>query len=83
MKIKPLFIIYFIITLTTYSQEFSVGIKGGLNVVTPGELLHLGTASGGGNNVDPSEDFLYKAGSKTPILLREKDYFDIGGNRIK
>ncbi len=30
-------------------------------MVTPGNLLHLGVSSGGGIDVDPSEDFSYKA----------------------
>ena len=61
MKINLLFIICLFISLTTYSQEFKIGVKGGLNLVTAGNLFHLGTSSGGGNNVDPSGDFLYKA----------------------
>ena len=60
MKIKPLFIIFLIVTFTSYSQEFKIGLKGGLNLPTTGNLLHLGTSSGGGNNVDPANDFLYK-----------------------
>ncbi|HEY9222373.1 MAG TPA: hypothetical protein VIO43_12450 [Lutibacter sp.] len=47
MKIKPLFIV---ILLTTFSfvqaQEYTFGVKGGINFNNIGELYHYGNTSG-------------------------------------
>jgi len=60
MKIKPLFII---ILLTSFSfmhaQEYTFGIKGGINFNSIGELYHYG--SWAGNNPTPIDDFYYTA----------------------
>jgi len=61
MQNKYLFIVVFILFISTkaVSQEIIFGIKGGINSNNIGTLYHLGTASGGGNNVTPVEDTYY------------------------
>jgi len=62
MKIKPLFII---ILLTSFSfvhaQEYTFGIKGGINFNSIGELYHYGLPSGGGVNANPAIDTYFTA----------------------
>jgi hypothetical protein len=43
------------------AQDYFIGIRGGVNFNTIGELHHLGTASGGGINVTPVDDAFYTA----------------------
>lgn len=47
------------ITLSLSSQELKIGLKGGVNNYSIGELFHLGP--NGGNGVTPSEDTYYTA----------------------
>ena len=62
MQIKPLFIV---ILLTSFSyvsaQEYTFGVKGGINFNNIGELYHYGNASGLGLNVTPSDDTVFPA----------------------
>ncbi|MDO9138042.1 MAG: outer membrane beta-barrel protein [Lutibacter sp.] len=62
MKVKPLFIV---ILLTSFSfvsaQEYTFGVKGGINFNNIGELYHYGLESGGGVNANPSVDTYYTA----------------------
>ncbi len=64
MQIKPLFII--VILLITFSsanaQEYTFGVKGGINYNNIGELYHLGI--GGGGNPIPETDTNYSADKK-------------------
>lgn len=63
MQIKPLFIV---ILLTSFSflqaQEYTFGVKGGINFNNIGELYHLGI-QGGGNPI-PTIDTYYSADKK-------------------
>ncbi|MHB1146898.1 MAG: outer membrane beta-barrel protein [Lutibacter sp.] len=62
MQIKPLFIV---ILLTSFSfvraQEYTFGVKGGINFNNIGELYHYGNASGLGINVTPNDDTVFPA----------------------
>ncbi|MDP3357706.1 MAG: outer membrane beta-barrel protein [Lutibacter sp.] len=62
MQIKPLFIV---ILLTSFSfvsaQEYTFGVKGGINFNNIGELYHYGNASGLGTNVTPNGDTVFSA----------------------
>ena len=59
-KHSILVLLFFNFTLL-FSQEFSIGIKGGLNFNNIGELYHIGFANGGGIGVIPIDDVYYKA----------------------
>jgi len=52
-------IIFLLIFSIVNAQEYSFGIKGGLNFNSIGELYHIGTANGGGVGVIPFEDTYY------------------------
>ncbi|MFD0762268.1 outer membrane beta-barrel protein [Lutibacter aestuarii] len=70
MRKKTLLFIFSILTIyTVKSQEINIGIKGGLNYNTIGDLLHLGTSTGGGIGVTPSGDYYYSADGKTGITF--------------
>ncbi|MDP3313218.1 outer membrane beta-barrel protein [Lutibacter sp.] len=60
-KITGLFCCLLLFHISLTAQEFVVGLKGGINYNAIGELYHIGTANGGGNNVIPTEDFYYQA----------------------
>jgi hypothetical protein len=62
MKSVPLFLVLSLLNLIPLNaQELHFGIKGGLNYNNIGELYHIGTKNGGGNNVIPIEDTYYTA----------------------
>jgi len=62
MQVKPLFIV---ILLTSFSfvsaQEYTFGVKGGINFNNIGELYHYGNTSGLGINVTPNDDTVFSA----------------------
>ncbi|MFO7674092.1 MAG: outer membrane beta-barrel protein [Lutibacter sp.] len=62
MKVKPLFIV---ILLTSFSivsaQEYTFGLKGGINFNNIGELYHYGNTSGLGINVTPNDNTVFSA----------------------
>jgi len=62
MKVKPLFIV---ILLTSFSfvsaQEYTFGLKGGINFNNIGELYHHGNSSGLGTGVTPNDDTVFSA----------------------
>lgn len=60
-KAQFLFVLLLINSSLLYGQEFSIGIKGGLNFNSIGELYHIGFTNGGGVGVIPMEDTYYKA----------------------
>ncbi|HEY9168900.1 MAG TPA: outer membrane beta-barrel protein [Lutibacter sp.] len=60
MKIKPLIIIILLISFTNaQSQEYTFGVKGGINYNNIGELYHFG--SWAGSNPTPLDDTYYTA----------------------
>ena len=60
MRKHPLILITFLLIFSIgNAQEYSFGIKGGLNFNSIGELYHIGTANGGGIGVTPFEDTYY------------------------
>lgn len=60
MKIKPLFIVILLTSFTiVHSQEYTFGLKGGINFNNIGELYHYGNASGNGINVTPNDDTVF------------------------
>lgn len=62
MKIKSLtFVILLITFLNINAQEFSIGIKGGINYSSIGDLYHYGNNSGLGVNVTPDENTVFNA----------------------
>ncbi len=62
MKLKPLFIIILLISFSfVYAQEYTFGVKGGINYNNIGELYHYGNASGHGINVTPNDDTVFSA----------------------
>ena len=62
MKVKPLFIVILLISFSfVNAQEYSFGLKGGINFNNIGELDHYGLARGGGVNAVPSTDLIYPA----------------------
>ena len=62
MKVKSLFLVFFCCAFFYgYSQEFSIGIKGGVNYSTIGDLYHHGNDSGLGTNVTPNDDTVFSA----------------------
>lgn len=62
MQIKPLFIVILLISFSSVSaQEYTFGVKGGINFNNIGELDHYGLVRGGGVNADPSTDIIYTA----------------------
>lgn len=70
MRKKTLVFIFSILTIYTIkSQEINIGIKGGLNYNSIGNLFHLGTSSGGGLNVTPTDDYDYKADGKIGLTF--------------
>lgn len=63
MKIKPLFIVILLITFSSANaQEYTFGVKGGINFNNIGELYHLGIQGGG--NPTPTLDTYYTADKK-------------------
>lgn len=58
-KIKTLSILFLSLFSINYAQEINVGLKGGVNFNSIGELYHIGTANGGGVGVIPAEDTYY------------------------
>lgn len=59
MKNKSLLLAAFIIIVCKiHAQDYTFGIKGGVNYITIGELYHFGSPKGG-NNVTPAEDVVY------------------------
>ncbi len=62
MQIKPLFIVILLISFSfVHAQEYTFGVKGGINFNNIGELDHYGLFRGGGINADPSTDVIYTA----------------------
>ena len=63
MKNKQLLLGSFLILYSHFvkAQEYTLGVKGGINFNSIGELYHIGTANGGGIGVIPIEDTYYKA----------------------
>lgn len=62
MQIKPLFIIILLISFSfVHAQEYTFGVKGGINFNNIGELYHYGNASGLGTNVTPNDDTVFSA----------------------
>lgn len=62
MQIKPLFIVILLITFSfVNAQEYTFGLKGGINFNNIGELYHNGNNSGLGINVTPNDDTVYSA----------------------
>lgn len=62
MKVKPLFIVILLISFSfVNAQEYTFGLKGGINFNNIGELDHYGLARGGGVNAVPSTDLIYPA----------------------
>ena len=62
MQIKPLFIVILLTSFTiAHAQEYTFGVKGGINFNNIGELDHYGLLRGGGINADPSTDVIYTA----------------------
>ena len=62
MKVKPLFIVILLTSFTLVrAQEYTFGIKGGINYNNIGELYHYGNASGLGINVTPNDDTVFSA----------------------
>ncbi|MDD3437442.1 MAG: outer membrane beta-barrel protein [Candidatus Gastranaerophilales bacterium] len=60
MQIKPLFIVILLISFSfVHAQEYTFGIKGGINFNNIGELYHYGNNSGLGTNVTPNEDTVF------------------------
>lgn len=58
---KILIITLLFVGFPSAAQKIVFGVKGGVNLNSIGTLYHLGTSSGGGSNVTPSEDFIYEA----------------------
>lgn len=57
MKRTPLLLVLFLSTIiTSYAQDFTFGIKGGVNYNSIGELVDYGT-----NVANPSDDTIYSA----------------------
>lgn len=62
MKVKPLFIVILLISFSfTQAQEYTFGVKGGINFNNIGELYHYGNASGLGTSVTPNADTVFPA----------------------
>jgi hypothetical protein len=62
MQIKPLFIVILLIYFSpVYAQEYTFGLKGGINFNNIGELYHYGNNSGLGINVTPNDDTVFSA----------------------
>jgi hypothetical protein len=62
MRIKPLFIVILLTSFTiVHAQEYTFGVKGGINFNNIGELYHYGNASGLGINVTPDENTVFSA----------------------
>ncbi|HSQ47777.1 MAG TPA: outer membrane beta-barrel protein [Lutibacter sp.] len=62
MQIKPLFIVILLISFSSANaQEYTFGVKGGINFNNIGELYHYGNASGLGINVTPNDDTVFSA----------------------
>jgi len=60
MKVKPLFIVILLTSFTFVSaQEYTFGLKGGINFNNIGELYHYGDWAGA--NPTPVNDFYYSA----------------------
>jgi hypothetical protein len=60
MKVKPLFIVILLISFSfVNAQEYSFGLKGGINYNNIGELYHYGNASGLGTSVTPNDDTVF------------------------
>ena len=61
MKVKPLFIVILLISFSfVNAQEYSFGLKGGINFNTIGELDHYGPLRGGGSQALPALDVIYE-----------------------
>ena len=68
MQIKPLFIVILLTSFSVVSaQEYTFGLKGGINFNNIGELYHYGPESGGGINANPAIDTYYKADKEMGI----------------
>lgn len=62
MRLKSLFYIFFLMFIAQgNSQEFVLGVKGGINYNSIGQLFHLGADTGSGANVIPKESKNYDA----------------------
>jgi hypothetical protein len=62
MRIKPLFIVILLTSFTiAHAQEYTFGVKGGINFNNIGELYHYGNASGLGTSVTPNDDTVFSA----------------------
>ena len=62
MRIKPLLIVLLLTSFTiAHAQEYTFGIKGGINFNNIGELYHYGNDSGRGTGVTPNDDTVFSA----------------------
>lgn len=62
MQIKPLFIVILLASFSfVHAQEYTFGVKGGINFNNIGELYHHGNSSGLGINVTPNDDTVFSA----------------------
>ncbi|NEW78442.1 MAG: PorT family protein [Gelidibacter sp.] len=62
MRKNPIFIVLLLMAFAnSYAQEITIGIKGGVNFNSIGELYHNGNASGLGINVTPNDDTVFSA----------------------
>ena len=60
MQIKPLFIVILLISFSSVNaQEYTFGVKGGINFNNIGELYHIGNS--GSSPTTPENDFYYVA----------------------
>jgi hypothetical protein len=66
MQIKPLFIVILLISFSfVNAQEYTFGVKGGINFNNIGELYHYGDWAG--SNPTPIDDFYYTADKEMGI----------------
>ncbi|MFA5298189.1 MAG: outer membrane beta-barrel protein [Lutibacter sp.] len=62
MQIKPLFIVILLISFSfAYAQEYTFGVKGGINYNSIGDLYHYGNHSDMGTGVTPDDNTVFKA----------------------
>ncbi len=60
MRKNPLFIVALLFAFSNfYAQEITIGIKGGINYNSIGELYHYGNNSGLGTGVTPNDDTVF------------------------
>lgn len=70
MQIKPLFIVILLSSFSfVHAQEYTFGIKGGINFNNIGELYHYGNTSGLGTGVTPNDDTVFSAEKEMGTLF--------------